>query len=949
MRRVTGSTIAVMLLLGLAGVLPPTASAAIADLVVTKQALNERVEPGDSVEYEISVENTTATDITVDAVTDNLPNGFSYEPGSTAGMSQSDPFDVDGTLEWPVDYLVPAGAAHLLSFRATAAEATGSYFNSADALASGHTVEGSGQTAEVVVDFPPLELLAKGADGGVELDWKSSHRDAETFRLFYTEGQTPPDVGEGTEVPLEPEQTFAYVGGLDNGTTYAFSLFSFVGDRQVQSAEATATPMLPGVENLRERGAGDDAVQLSWRNPDGISDVVVRSATSGWPAGPNDGTGAPVPSREQSVRITGLTSGTTYYFSVFATRDGAYSEPATAAFAPYRCSDLSQALDAPAGLVTGSTWVECAGPGAHSNASIQPTVLPRTGPQALMTTGDTAVADYPSDGGEEGVDLGASSRGAFDVSTYRLDLDVPEGAECLTFDYVFATEEYPEFVDSRLSDGFIAELDGTSWQVNRDGVEGELDAPDNVAATADGDYVSVHSAPFADIEQVMAPAQSNTGYDGASRPLRATIPVTPGEHELYLSIFDGGDDGLVDSAVFLDRLRVLGTPCSAGTQLSPKAVDDEAQTVATAPVTTNVLTNDLDPQGEALTLTGRTNGSRGAVTCNAASCTYTAQAGFAGTDRYTYTVTNSVGLTGTGTVTVAVAPPPNRAPVATDDNGGTVRAGTSTTIAVLANDTDPDGDPLRITARTNGAKGTVSCTTTQCTYAAAAGASGPDSFTYTVSDGRGGTDTATVRVTVEPAPAPVATGVSIAADAARVLWPGPVSLSGTVTGSDGTGMAGQRVTLWALPAGGSWTQVGAVTSGAGGAVTLTHRPVRATAYQWRTPGLTSTQVSVAVKPVLTAKAPAKVKRKRNLVVKGASTPVDAGDTVLLQRKVKKRWTTVATKRFRVESVATSGGTAYKLTTTMKTVGKQAFRVRLPAQSGRLAVNGKAFVVKVTRR
>ena len=77
---------------------------------------------------------------------------------------------------------------------------------------------------------------------------------------------------------------------------------------------------------------------------------------------------------------------------------------------------------------------------------------------------------------------------------------------------------------------------------------------------------------------------------------------------------------------------------------------------------------------------------------------------------------------------------------------------------MLANDTDPNGDTLTVTGKTNGAHGTVSCTTAGvCTYTPAADYHGPDTFTYTISDGNGGTDTATVTVTVTPVnDAPVA-------------------------------------------------------------------------------------------------------------------------------------------------------------------------------------------------
>ena len=43
---------------------------------------------------------------------------------------------------------------------------------------------------------------------------------------------------------------------------------------------------------------------------------------------------------------------------------------------------------------------------------------------------------------------GLSLRGAEDVSILRLDLDVPTAANCLAFDLVFGSEEYPEWVGS---------------------------------------------------------------------------------------------------------------------------------------------------------------------------------------------------------------------------------------------------------------------------------------------------------------------------------------------------------------------------------------------------------------------------------------------------------------------------------------------------------------------
>jgi hypothetical protein len=100
---------------------------------------------------------------------------------------------------------------------------------------------------------------------------------------------------------------------------------------------------------------------------------------------------------------------------------------------------------------------------------------------------------------------------------------------------------------------------------------------------------------------------------------------------------------------------------------------------------------------------------------------------------------------------LGIIPPGNGPPVATDDSA-TTPEDTATSIAVLANDTDPDGDTLSITTIGAAAHGSaaVDPSGTSIVYTPAAGYSGPDTFSYTASDGAGGSDTADVSVTVTP-------------------------------------------------------------------------------------------------------------------------------------------------------------------------------------------------------
>ena len=104
----------------------------------------------------------------------------------------------------------------------------------------------------------------------------------------------------------------------------------------------------------------------------------------------------------------------------------------------------------------------------------------------------------------------------------------------------------------------------------------------------------------------------------------------------------------------------------------------------------------------------------------------------------------------TRSVTVTYAdPPPNSFPIAQDD-AATTKIDESVTVSVLANDSDPDGDPLVVSRLAQPASGSVSIVSTGTTvlYTPQAGFCGTDGFGYTVNDGRGGTATAGVTVTV---------------------------------------------------------------------------------------------------------------------------------------------------------------------------------------------------------
>ena len=200
-----------------------------------------------------------------------------------------------------------------------------------------------------------------------------------------------------------------------------------------------------------------------------------------------------------------------------------------------------------------------------------------------------------------------------------------------------------------------------------------------------------------------------------------------------------------------------------GVNDAPVANDDTAATGEDSSVTIPVLANDTDVEGDTLSITGiDATGLKGEVTENAdGTITYNPNGQFddlgpndTAVETFQYAVGDGNGGSDSATVTVTISGG-NVPPTANDDQASTDED-TDTTIDVLGNDTDPDGDPLKITGvDTTGTKGTVDFTETSVRYDPAGQFEGlgvggmvTETFTYTIDDGLGGQDVATVTVVV---------------------------------------------------------------------------------------------------------------------------------------------------------------------------------------------------------
>lgn len=176
----------------------------------------------------------------------------------------------------------------------------------------------------------------------------------------------------------------------------------------------------------------------------------------------------------------------------------------------------------------------------------------------------------------------------------------------------------------------------------------------------------------------------------------------------------------------------------------PTAADRAITTAEDTPVEFTISAT--DPEGEALRFTA-SEPDHGTIAVSGSTLTYTPDANYQGPDSATITVSDGE-LTATATVTITVTPV-NDAPVAVDDSAAAAEdtAATITAAALVANDTDVDGDPLTISAVGAAVNGTVALAGTDITFTPAADFVGDATFEYTVSDGTA-TDTAVVTVAV---------------------------------------------------------------------------------------------------------------------------------------------------------------------------------------------------------
>ncbi|MBX2893044.1 MAG: choice-of-anchor L domain-containing protein [Saprospiraceae bacterium] len=189
----------------------------------------------------------------------------------------------------------------------------------------------------------------------------------------------------------------------------------------------------------------------------------------------------------------------------------------------------------------------------------------------IMATGNCSVAVGPNNTDNASAGFGnatpdadlsqlSGSGSLYDLASIEFDFTPTKTP--LTFEYVFGSEEYCEYVGSQFNDAF-------GFFISGPGITGPFGGAANIAALGPGNYVAINnvnhisnaglyvnnqpasSGNLCGQQPANGPAVNEVQFDGFTKRLTAVAPVIPcSTYHIKLKIADVGD-GIFDSGVFL--------------------------------------------------------------------------------------------------------------------------------------------------------------------------------------------------------------------------------------------------------------------------------------------------------------------------------------------------------------------------------------------------------------
>ena len=211
--------------------------------------------------------------------------------------------------------------------------------------------------------------------------------------------------------------------------------------------------------------------------------------------------------------------------------------------------------------------------------------------------------------------------------------------------------------------------------------------------------------------------------------------------------FSGSDSfayAVTDTATGL-----ISNTATVSITVTPAPVASSQSVTANQGVAKAITLASTDPNGDPLTFQVTAGPSSGTLTGSGASRTYTSNSGFAGSDSFAYTVTDTTTGLVSNTATVSITVTPG---LVASSQTVTVNQGVAKAITLAS--TDPNGDPLTFQVTAGPSSGTLTGSGASRIYTPNAGFSGSDSFQFTATDTATGlvSNTGTVSITVTPPP-----------------------------------------------------------------------------------------------------------------------------------------------------------------------------------------------------
>ncbi len=209
----------------------------------------------------------------------------------------------------------------------------------------------------------------------------------------------------------------------------------------------------------------------------------------------------------------------------------------------------------------------------------------------ILTTGITSIAFSPNNIGNASIAVGSpgyapleelpfswSEDGTFDACVLEFDF-VPLGTQ-ISLNYVFGSEEYPEWVGASFNDIFAILIEGgpeypATMPIAQRNIAIIPGSPDpGVHATINNINQESYSEFYIDNTDSTLPTNNSIQYDGMTTKLTAIAEVTPcNTYHLTIAVADNSDE-IHDSGIFIEENSLISNAPQPIVSLSNKLAEN---------------------------------------------------------------------------------------------------------------------------------------------------------------------------------------------------------------------------------------------------------------------------------------------------------------------------------------------------------------------------------------